>query len=417
MDAASLLANAGTPLMWAGCLTLFVGNFFIGVVECWIASHVLRRELRQGPFVLANYVSMLFGIGLVYALAPLREPVLENPFRWGLPFLLFSWLLAFALTVVVESWFVRRALAAGERDRSIFDVPREDDIFPTSNSALDGASTARRLLADLRGNASRPREPGAATSALRLSLVMNLGTYGALTLIVLLLGGIEALTSFRHVDPRELRPPGGWVYYLSHQDNSVWRVRFDGAKRQRMIAPKKIQRPSTWVRLVFDDRSGSGQARLYLWEAGDPRAVIHGVVAPSSAIPTPVPLHEGVPLRDKANALEIGTGTFGFRSTFSFSKVSADVSVGYWAAEGIEIGGSRYRCETPVLALVWRSPTVLPDGKIVATLGNAVVLLNPKTMRAATLAAGYGPAVALDEPPPLQGKTRENSHTPIEAID
>jgi hypothetical protein len=42
LPATPALANAGTPLMWAGMLHLFVSNAFIGVMEGLLLDWVLK---------------------------------------------------------------------------------------------------------------------------------------------------------------------------------------------------------------------------------------------------------------------------------------------------------------------------------------------------------------------------------------
>ena len=56
-------ANAGTPLMWAGMLHLFIGNAFIGLLEGILLIKLFKAPKMKavGLMILANYFSAWIG--------------------------------------------------------------------------------------------------------------------------------------------------------------------------------------------------------------------------------------------------------------------------------------------------------------------------------------------------------------------
>ena len=64
-------ANAGTPLMWAGCFYMLVGNALIGVLEGLLIGLVFKVGKRQAVLwmILANYLLAWLGwiaIGIIH---------------------------------------------------------------------------------------------------------------------------------------------------------------------------------------------------------------------------------------------------------------------------------------------------------------------------------------------------------------
>ncbi len=62
-------ADAGTPLMWAGMLHLFIGNAVIGCFEGFILAKFFSLKMRRtiGLLIAANYFSAWVGAGLFAA--------------------------------------------------------------------------------------------------------------------------------------------------------------------------------------------------------------------------------------------------------------------------------------------------------------------------------------------------------------
>ncbi|MBX3730903.1 MAG: hypothetical protein KF858_17135 [Candidatus Sumerlaeia bacterium] len=102
-------ANAGTPLMWAAMLHLFIGNALIGIAEglaigWWFRCTKWKCVLIM---VIANYASAwLGGIVIAQYLLPHGSLDLTNAWRW-------FWIMVFAtyvITLLIEWPFVAHCL-------------------------------------------------------------------------------------------------------------------------------------------------------------------------------------------------------------------------------------------------------------------------------------------------------------------
>ncbi|HVL38219.1 MAG TPA: hypothetical protein VM328_02400 [Fimbriimonadaceae bacterium] len=339
-----LLANAGTPLMWAGCCLLIFGNLVIGVVEARLLERLLRRPVDDRPLVLANYASMSAGIGMGWALDPLSQRIAADPLRLGLIYIAILWTAAFCLTVLIEWPFASRAASLGSFSRSV----------------------------------------------LPLLATVNVITYAFLILLVGLLGGVNVFIAFRNSEAAQVTRVEGWVYYCDPKKHAVQRVRLDGSREERVAALPSLEAPGQ-TRLVFDDPKGVGSVSLFLRVSGSHRLLLQSDWSPRRTATT------ATAHREANGLLSLGNLTFGPGSTLMF-RPDESVAAGFWPAEGLRVRGVAYRLETPFLALTWRSPTVLPDGTTVAQLGDAIVLVNAERGKGARLAAGVGPAVLLDRP-------------------
>jgi hypothetical protein len=99
-------ANAGTPLMWATMLHLFLGNAVIGLVEGILLERLFNCGVRRSILILiaANYVSAWVGYGLVSGgLGMLPEITIETVRFWSWVF----FAITFVVTLLIELPFVR----------------------------------------------------------------------------------------------------------------------------------------------------------------------------------------------------------------------------------------------------------------------------------------------------------------------
>src|SRR5689334_1126069 len=81
----SALANAGTPLMWAGMLHLVFGNALIGVFEGLLIARLFSLPKRKTVLVMigANYFSAWAGgVFLNGKISDWLHPDLNNGWRW-----------------------------------------------------------------------------------------------------------------------------------------------------------------------------------------------------------------------------------------------------------------------------------------------------------------------------------------------
>lgn len=336
MDVTALFANAGTPLMWAGCFTLLFGNYLIGLFEFWLIKR--RRGLlwiTWNPMIPANYLSMIAGIALLYLTRPLFQPAYEQPFRYGLPLIACAWLVSFIVSVLVEWPFVAKA--------SGLKIGKE---------------------------------------SLRTTVWVQMLSYSVLFILVFLLGSVSALSDLRQVDAQEIDAPPGWVYHMDEAKSELHRTRLDGS-RTEFVAVFEPKPRGSWTRVTVEPTREGDRARLLY---RDTQSVI---VIDDNVGAAPV-----VYMENKDDAI-LGNLTFSTYATREFRE-QPSVYAGFWAREGLMIDGRRYALETPFLALGWRNPVVLPNGKVVAQFGNSIVLFDHERGKIAVLAIGEGGDVLID---------------------
>ncbi len=229
-----LLANAGTPLMWAGMFTLLAGNFCLGGIEAWLLSKFLKRTIRPGALILANYFTLLVGYGLLTLAAPLLEPVQRDPIRLGLSVFLGLMVIAWVFTVLLEWPFV--ALA-----------------------------TQQKLN----------------RSSLLLSLKVQSITYVGMNVIALALGSVSAITLL-HTNPNLSTVPG-WVYTVGPDIRTVYRTRLDGSKTER-VAPITEADMKSFDRVFLRRSPDKRTARLVLTNRDGKETVLQERVGASRQI-------------------------------------------------------------------------------------------------------------------------------------
>lgn len=212
---------------------------------------------------------------------------------------------------------------------------------------------------------------------LGITATLQTATYGVMMLGTGLLGSVSALTSLRAVD--SLPTVAGWVYFIGTDRKAVYRIRLDGSNTERVATLKT--KPRVFSRIVADPVPNSNRVRLVVMEGQDVEELQKNIGQTQQAAPTQ---HD-----EKSRPI------VHFNTSRSFDS-SIRVFAGYWAVEGLRGGDRRYALETPVLALSWRSPVTLPDGKLVAQFGQAILLIDPKTGTTRKLAEGSAPDVLLD---------------------
>jgi hypothetical protein len=343
MGSGSLVANAGTPLMWGSFFMLLFGNLLIAQLEHrLITGNWTKSSLAWTPTIPANYISMLAGIVALYFAAPIFEPIYRQPLKYGLAFVVGAWLLAYLITVIIELPFV--------------------------------AKTAGIKIG---------------AKAIRTTLGVHLISYGILILIVHFLGSISALTGLRQVELHSMETDPGWIYYLD-AEKAICRIRLDGTNKQA-IKSAAFSDPIGWTRVTVEPTEKGDCARLLLRNTQSATVVIdENVGAANRTAPVETFTADGF--------AELGNLTFAHFSTRKFIS-GASVYAGFWPREGLVIGDSRFALETPFIAMSWRSPVVLPDGKVVAQFGDAIYLIDPSKGKVAFLVRGSGGDVLLDAPP------------------
>jgi len=112
----TLLANAGTALMWMPILQLILGNILIGIIEGIIISMFFRTKLLHSILIMiaGNYVSWLIGNGLIFMY---QNAMIDSLFELENVFVL--WILGlvilYFLTILIELPFFRWAFLKTDR--------------------------------------------------------------------------------------------------------------------------------------------------------------------------------------------------------------------------------------------------------------------------------------------------------------
>lgn len=340
MGIGSLIANAGTPLMWAGCFQLFIGNILLGYFEAWlIRRRSGKRWVYSEPMILANYLSMFVGFGIIFAFAPWARAAKVDPFRHALPMIVILWLVSYIVTVLVEWPFVAKTA---------------------------GVRTGR--------------------GSLLTSAWVQAVSYAFLLLVTVFIGSISAVIALRPVSATEIDAVQGWVYYLAPDESRVLRTRLDGSKTEQ-VATLDFEIGNGRFRITTEPTSNGDRARLLYREYGNNHELAKHIGEATQVAPFKA--------RDNDNLGLLHNLTHSYGAARKFVD-SPQIYAGFWPREGLVVDAYRYALETPYLMLSWSSPVLLPDGKVVAQFGKAIMLVDHDTKRVAKLAEGFGGDVLLD---------------------
>lgn len=199
----AILANAGTPLVWAGCFTLWIGNAIIGWGEAAMIHRLLRTDIRWRTIrimIAANYVSMIAGMAIILAVPGIEvfidRYVTINNVVW---YHLAAFLVFLAITILIEWPFVAACL------------PNE-----------------RRLR-----------------QSLRVNVIVQSTSYAVLAILAIPFScsPFGIIRGFRVVDihDMDLVSDKCWIYYISADDHELWRVRANGEHRERCLKIRFIR--------------------------------------------------------------------------------------------------------------------------------------------------------------------------------
>jgi hypothetical protein len=354
-----LLANMGTPLMWASLFHLTVGNALIGCFEGWLIARWfgLRRRLTIPLLIIANYVSALLGVGLLFKYGPALEQTAASILTLANIAYIHAALLVLliGLSAIIE--------------------------WPFCMLAFWG-------------------RPGWSLRGLRASLYGQLASHGVLILAY----GLIAFPTVRTILTMRVREPATFaksvqplIYYISPTDGALWRIRPDGSEAERLLAADVLANDAT----LYAARSEDGDC-WDLWVAycnrrQDQSRMLIPCFADSPAVAQ----------RELEHGYEHHGRNLGYAAPRPAGVEDAGWTVrnGFWAAEGLwaknsQTGRSlRVAYETPLdWSLAARNPTILPGEQVVYQLGDQIVLLDLNTRTVGVVARGRGPLVVLDPP-------------------
>lgn len=357
-----VLANVGTPLVWASCAHLLIGNAVIGFGEGWLIWRLFkapRRDAAIRAMIIANYFSMTVGYFGGMALLRYFEDDIDrtitvhNALAWQ--FVLFA--LAFVLTLLLEWPFC--AIAIGPR-------------------------------------------AGRASVALRASLVAQSASYAVLVVLYsVVTSSVVGPFSGVHIDEpsRFANSRAAFIYYLSPDDGDVWRIHPDGSEREHVAA---IAEKSCFARLCVQKADEDDAWDLCLQPSSYSSAGRRVVRARFARNPG-ISASERDAGRDAAGMSLFHAGAADLRP---LDQRTWAVHTGFWPIEGLtaEQSGTSHvvhvAMETPFI-MNWptRYATILPGDQVVYQLGAQIMLLDLNQRKLGLITLGRGPVVVLDPPP------------------
>jgi hypothetical protein len=375
-----VLANVGTPLMWAGPIRLVCVNLVIGVGEGFFIWLFLRTRFWKtlGIMILANYASWFVGeVVLLPFLAQAGKGILgDQPLYHVWEFMWYVLAAAFGLTVVFEwpfcFWVLRQ-----KRYRII-----------------------KSIVA---------------------VLVVNVASYAFLVHFYLGLSGTTVLTKLKQ-DPSLsfAANPKAWVYFIAINEGGLCRIRVDGSEPQQILSFQEIvncgyektkRNPVSSITLELRSSEQSDYWDLCFWVEKPQRAkrLLNAFTEKSR---TPVSQENSVSSNPNQMA-ELPPAKTDYRPIDSLYPTSSSwkVHVGGWAFEGLtaikDNLTKQYAIELPFMTWFSRYPTVIGN-QVVYQLGDQIVLLDLEKDLIGVIARGYSPVVVLDEDAGTKGQAIEN---------
>lgn len=116
MQASLLMANAGTPIIWAGFLHLSIGNLLLGITEGALIARIFRVPYRSCIIlmILANYLSSIGGNIIFHNIEPwlTNSIIKDDPLRNAYSYIWTTIVIALGVTLILETpfviWILRR---------------------------------------------------------------------------------------------------------------------------------------------------------------------------------------------------------------------------------------------------------------------------------------------------------------------
>jgi hypothetical protein len=112
----TILANAGTALMWMPIFQLMFGNLLIGLIEGFAVSMIFKTKWLRSILIMigGNYVSWLIGNGLILVF---QEFLIDSVFQLKGVFIAWiaSLIILYFLTVIIELPFYNWIFSKGDR--------------------------------------------------------------------------------------------------------------------------------------------------------------------------------------------------------------------------------------------------------------------------------------------------------------
>lgn len=357
----NLLANAGTPLLWFGCLYPFVGSFGVAAIENVLLrkfGFVKSLPVRWNPVLIGNLLTTAIGIAFISNASRFGDFLLKpKPLEAANAYVAAVWVVAFVLTVLVEAPFFAKAVDGKLREAKTW----------------------------------------------KAALFTNSVTYAVLFLLALLMGQGRAGINVPVVPVRAISSQlQGWVYYVPPDSLDVRRIRLDGTGDE----PTRYVLSDTSEDISIDTSDGlsadlvafsgnkEGNVLAKLGKAGQCALVPYQKIGEGFIGPPLARRSIGylpgrtfqAPGQSRSDTLDFDT----------FNMVWPDLGMTFISRNP----KSRFTIAlgSPFLSWNWKYATALPDGRVVVAFGPQIVVVDIPSRRIAWLANGRSPAVLLEQP-------------------
>lgn len=357
----SLLANAGTPLMWITAGHLLIGNLFIGLFEgCFLAKCFgFRPRHSIVCMIIANYISFVAGMSLIEFVRHEYFAAITDPppiFRLRGEQLMLAVLTYFA-TIVVEWPMVMFAARGSKGSR-------------WKNAAV--ASLATQTV-----------------SYLCLVPVYAICTTTSLITVPHLQGDLAFV-----------KAPSLRVYFIEPTDGSVVRMQLSGKDRETVARPALM---NPIARLFVSKGDSPGRLKL-LTVSGEKGQKPAEILADVAARAAPMPNER---LLEEPDTMS----NFGHWGLDALPDLREDharqftCKTGFWAAEGLQVyesGVERYRLALETIFAspfdwAFRNAVVLPGDQVIVQVRDQLLILDMPTRKLGFLAMGRGPVVVAED--------------------
>lgn len=350
-----VLANAGTPLMWAGMFLLVFGNAVIGIGEGLIIGFFFKLKYRWSipVMIVANYASAYAGANLISSIADNLDPTIYNVWLllWCLVFL------AFLLTLLIEWPFI---------------------LF------------------------SFRKQPRPVVRSLKANLIVQTASY-LLMIPYMAYFSYAGIVTKADLDPSLdfIQNREAILYYISNEDGDVYRQRLGEMEAVNVFeadSTDKNDRLLVWT----PDEGKSWELYLRQGRHDESRAIL----IPESISLSPSPSMKWY-REDKESPEEVDTTWFNFVTIdLRLDGESAwTVKTGFWAAGGLTLRNEdaderiHLAMETPFVTWYIRNATVLPGDEVVFQLNDQICIYDRESNKLGLLARGRGPVVVLGDTP------------------
>ena len=327
----TLLANAGTALMWFPIMQLIFGNILIGIVEGIIVSVIFKTKWIRSILIMiaGNYVSWLVGNGLIIVF---QNTLIDSLFKLDNVFALWilSLVILYLLTVLIELPFFRWTFTKNER------------FWPRS---------------------------------WKLSLIINAVTYTIMILIYLNVSKYSFFTDLK-IDQSLLNNKTEFELFYTFKGDI-----YKGIIKQNISGEKIYQIPNTikFPSLYLKEDSINSTINLNLVNyRGDTLLVQNSFVEPYNKKYYPF-LFE-----------KYGRTYADFRDT---TRQDWEASAGGWAIEGITFRYNdntmqNYAFEVPWMFWSIGNISILNDSEVMCIINDRIIILNKDTKKVAFITKG-----------------------------